>query len=311
MAKAQLGLVLVAEPHVHRSFILTGLEHFINSRLAPRGVRWRRRKRSLREAAPLAVAPHLDDGVVSDILHRLPTKDAYGLTVVCPRWREIVSGPAFLSRHLSPRLVPLLDDRPYALILQPRSKIGYTHVTLVPTDPADSLALNLPLDPKYTSKSRDGLYSTGADDDAHVELDELPSGLAADEVRDIEALEDPDEPADGGAVSVDQSADADVPGEEAAPPLQVEAEDYAVFFERTVPLLDISFVASHGRLQLGRSRTSYYVCDPAANRWLALPPPPIPPTRDTASGLHYDLDAATGRVSVRGNMDYDLNLTGF
>ena len=70
-----------------------------------------------------------------------------------------------------------------------------------------------------------------------------------------------------------------------------------MFFERTVPLLDISFVASHGRLLLGRSRTSYYVCDPAANRWLALPPPPIPPTRDTASGLHYDLDAATGRVS--------------
>jgi len=35
--------------------------------------------------APPAVAPHLDDGVVSDILHRLPTKDAYGLTAVCPR----------------------------------------------------------------------------------------------------------------------------------------------------------------------------------------------------------------------------------
>ncbi|RLN22563.1 hypothetical protein C2845_PM07G38190 [Panicum miliaceum] len=265
--------------------------------------------------APPAVAPHLDDGVVSDILHRLPTKDAYGLTVVCPRWREIVSGPAFLSRHLSPRPLPLLDHRPRALILQPRRKIGYTHLTLVPTDPADSFALNLPLDPKYTSKSEEsrrlhkvkpptpdlcdtaadnfilsGLYSTGADDDVLVELDKLPSGVAVDEVRDGEALEDPDQPAD-------QSADADVPGEETAPPLQVEAEDYAVFFERTVPLLDISVVASHGRLLLGRSRTGYYVCDPAANRWLALPPPPIPPTRDTASGLHYDLDAATGRVS--------------
>ena len=267
--------------------------------------------------APPAVTPDLDDGVVSDILHRLPTKDAYGLTVVCPRWREIVSGPAFLSRHLSPRPLPLLDDRPRALILQPRRKIGYTHLTLVPTDPTDSFALNLPLDPKYTSKLRHykavkpptpdlcdtaadnfilrGLYS---DDDALVELDEMPSGVAVDEVRDGEALEDPDQPADVSAV--DQSTDADVPGEEATPPLQAEAEDYAaVFFERTAPLLDISnlFRGVARPAAAGPQPHQLLRLPPGRNRWLVLPPPPIPPTRDTASGLHYDLDAATGRVS--------------
>uniref|UniRef100_J3MSV5 Uncharacterized protein n=1 Tax=Oryza brachyantha TaxID=4533 RepID=J3MSV5_ORYBR len=42
-----------------------------------------------------------------------------------------------------------------------------------------------------------------------------------------------------------------------------------------------------------------YVCDPAANRWVALPPFTLPPSEnDTNSGLRYDDDAAsaTGRL---------------
>ncbi|CAL4952261.1 unnamed protein product [Urochloa decumbens] len=277
------------------------------------------------EEVPPTVAPHLDDGVVSDILHRLPSKDAYRLTLVCPRWREIISGPAFLSRHLFPRPTPppLVDeDLPRALILQPRRKVGYTHLTLVPTDPADAfhLNLNLPLDPKYKSdgpRSRSrhkikpptpGLCDTATDnfilsslysDDANEDpADELSGGGAVGDGN--AAVEDPDHKSENdGAVSVDEAEEAAVPaGEEAAPPpTNSPVPDYVVFFECTVPMLDISFVASHGRLLLGRSRTRYYVCDAAANRWLALPPPPTSPTKDTATGLHYDLDAAAGRVS--------------
>nr|CAB3457527.1 unnamed protein product [Digitaria exilis] len=198
--------------------------------------------------------PHLDDGVVSEFLYRLPSKDAYRLAAVCTRWRALVSSPAFLSRHLSPR--PLLlpaDDLPNTLILQPRKKIGYTHLSLVSTDPAAAarVALNMPLLPKYTDAGR-----------RRSRKDKRPP-----------------------------------------PPTPVielgEGDEASVFFERTVPVLDFTIAASHGRLLLGRGRTRYFVCDPEANRWLALPPPAtIPPTRDTACGFCYDLDAATGRLVV-------------
>lgn len=94
-----------------------------------------------------------------------------------------------------------------------------------------------------------------------------------------------------GAVLLDQAAeadaDADAPSTEDAPYLAstVEVEDYAVFLERTVPMLDICFVASHGRLLLARSRTRYYVCDAAANRWLVLPPPALPNANDWGHGV--------------------------
>ncbi|KAL6626935.1 hypothetical protein ACP70R_030661 [Stipagrostis hirtigluma subsp. patula] len=276
--------------------------------------------------------PHLDDGVVAEILHRLPTKDAYRAAAVCPRWRAVVTEPVFLSRHLAPRPLPLLDDGPRAVILQPRRKVGYTHLTLVATDPAGAgpVDLNVPLDPKYTDESLKSscaykspkpptpglldtaadsfvlsrLYSTGTDDDeiwdddAPEEHDQLAGGAAVEEARDDNAVEEPDQPAAGDDVTVGEAVEADVPGAEAAPPpLPVEVPDHVAFFERTVPILDISFVASHGRLLLARSRTRYYVCDPAANRWVALPPSSFPPTHDAAPGLHYDLDAATGWVS--------------
>ncbi|RLM86477.1 hypothetical protein C2845_PM04G20760 [Panicum miliaceum] len=70
-----------------------------------------------RDDAALRAAPHLDDGVVSEFLHRLPTRDAYRLTAVCPRWRALISSPSFLSRHLSPRPLPLLDGLPDAIVL--------------------------------------------------------------------------------------------------------------------------------------------------------------------------------------------------
>jgi hypothetical protein len=61
--------------------------------------------------------PHLDDGIVSEILYRLPTEIAYRLAAVCRQWRAVLSQPTFLCRHLSPSALPPLDDRPYALIL--------------------------------------------------------------------------------------------------------------------------------------------------------------------------------------------------
>jgi hypothetical protein len=203
---------------------------------------------SVSDGAARAV-PHLDDGVLSEFLHRLPTKDAYRLTAVCPRWRALISSPAFLCRHLSPRPLPrLLDVLPDALILQPQKKLGYTHLTLVATDPAVRVALKLPLLPKYTDGARSMPWRTKRPP---------PS----------------------------------------TPTMQL-GDHAAVFFERTVPMLDFTIVASHGRLLLGRGRTRYFVCDPAANRWLALPPPAtIGPTSDTACGFHYDNDGATGRVS--------------
>ncbi|PUZ71452.1 hypothetical protein GQ55_2G314400 [Panicum hallii var. hallii] len=192
-------------------------------------------------------APHLDDGVVSEFLHRLPTRDAYRLTAVCPRWRALISSPAFLSRHLSPRPLPLLEGLPDAIVLQPK-KLGYTHLMLVATDPAVHVALNMPRLPKYTVWDRYRPPRTKL----------LPPSTPVMELGD----------------------------------------HAAVFFERTVPMLDFTIEASHGRLLLGRGRTRYFVCDPAANRWLALPPPAaIPPTRDTACGFCYDVDAETGRVS--------------
>lgn len=89
-----------------------------------------------------------------------------------------------------------------------------------------------------------------------------------------------------------------VPSEhpDSPPTSEVHVEDYVVFFEKTVPMLDISIVASHGRFLLARSQSRYYVCDPAANRWLALPPSTIAPDRDANSGLQYHVDVSTGNT---------------
>ncbi|KAK3163354.1 hypothetical protein QOZ80_1AG0002530 [Eleusine coracana subsp. coracana] len=280
------------------------------------------------------VPPHLDDGVITEILHRLPTKEAYRLTAVCRRWRAIVASPTFLCRHLSPRPLPLLNDGPYAVILQPRGrrrKVGYTHLTVVATDPDDeSVELDLPLDPKYTSMRRswtgtpsaskkhrpldcklvmdseDGvedlligdLFSSTEEPDDRVACggavceDEEPAGVLGigdPPVEEEEVRKAPEEPDDGVA----RGGAAEERGAEEAD----DDDDYVAFFERTVPTLDVSMVASHERMLLCRDRRRYFVCDPAANRWLALPPSSFPPTHDTARGFHYHTDPATGRVA--------------
>ncbi|KAK3159790.1 hypothetical protein QOZ80_1BG0051130 [Eleusine coracana subsp. coracana] len=271
----------------------------------------------------IMVPPHLDDGVITEILHRLPTKEAYRLTTVCRRWREIVASPSFLCRHLSPRPLPLLDDWPYAVILQPRGrrrKVGYTHLTVVATDPDDeSVNLHLPLDPKYTSSLRRRSASTKRPPlDRKLLLDsESEDGVEDLLIGDLfSPTEEPDRVACGGAICEDSSSADDEEPDIADPPVEEEevrkatddapekrgaedAEDgdYVAFFERTVPTLDVSIVASHERMLLCRDRRRYYVCDPAANRWLALPPSSFPPTHDTARGFHYNVDPATGLVA--------------
>ncbi|TVU22795.1 hypothetical protein EJB05_32526, partial [Eragrostis curvula] len=131
--------------------------------------------------------------------------------------------------------------------------------------PGDSFDLNMPLDPKFTEQyAREILLKRMGK--------VLPTSL-------VDAKEPAGQVVSAGAVSEEGQA--------------TKKEDYVAFFERTVPMLDVSIAASHGRLLLCRSRSRYYVCDPAANRWLVLPPSSFPPTHDTASGLHYDINAST------------------
>ncbi|KAF6989780.1 hypothetical protein CFC21_007073 [Triticum aestivum] len=227
--------------------------------------------------------PFLEGGLVTEILLRLPaTEDTYRAAAVCPQWqawRDLVLQPPFLSRHLSPPPPPLPHDEPATIILQPRRKVenGYVHLTLIPVEPinpADGpvhLHLNLPIAVKWT----------------------FP------EIGGTEATDEPDllRP----VASVLGNPCAQLPVDAASPP------PYVIFFEKTAPKLGISIVASHSSLLLGRSRTSYYVCYPAANRWLQLPPPSQPSNDETASpargmlqsancGFHYEVDAATGRL---------------
>lgn len=81
-----------------------------------------------------------------------------------------------------------------------------------------------------------------------------------------------------------------------------DTDDYVAFFEHTVPMLDVCIVASHDRLLLFRNRSPYFVCDPAANRWLVLPPSSFPPTDarhgHTARGIHYSMNESTGQVAI-------------
>ncbi|XBJ17863.1 hypothetical protein VPH35_009176 [Triticum aestivum] len=270
----------------------------------------------------MQAVPHLDDGIVSEILHRLPTKEAYRLAAVCRRWRAVLCQPTFLCRHLSPR----------------RQPIGYTHLTLVATNPGDGFPVRLAVPDRYmnrlppqrqivrvptrpdptpalldkgTEKSVFRLlYSTGADDEdevSYVSESESEGGAAEAELPaavssfdDSDSEDDPSEQQAGvvapSAAVMDVAEPDAVPLEhpDTPPASEVHVEDYVVFFEKTVPMLDISIVASHGRLLLARSQSGYYVCDPAANRWLALPTSTIAPDRDANSGLEYHVDASTG-----------------
>uniref|UniRef100_A0A8I6WDQ7 F-box domain-containing protein n=1 Tax=Hordeum vulgare subsp. vulgare TaxID=112509 RepID=A0A8I6WDQ7_HORVV len=214
-------------------------------------------------------APHLDGGIVSEILYRLPTKDAYRLAAVCRRWHAVLSQPMFLSRHLLPRPLPLPSARPYALVVQPRRDDchRFTHLTLVAFE--------------HTAKDRAPqpcLLDT-ANDDAVFRL--LYSAGADDPAPAIEMTEE--------APAVD-----DAP---ALPSGEEGVEDYVVFFERTVPMLGVAIVASHGRMLLGRDGVRYYVCDPAANRWLSLPPSTAALAFVTRPGFHYDDANAAGPLA--------------
>ncbi|XBJ22551.1 hypothetical protein VPH35_000927 [Triticum aestivum] len=288
----------------------------------------------------MQAAPHLDDGIVSEILHRLPTKQAYRLAAVCRRWRAVLCQPTFLCRHLSPR--PLLDGGPSGFIVQPRGKIGYTHLTLVATNPGDGFPVRFPVPDKYMDRRPPQrqivrvprpdptpvlldkgaeksvfrlLYSTGAgdeDDVPYVSESESEDGAAEAEAEQpaVGSLFDGSESEDDAVVqqaavvaptaTVMDVAEPDAVclehPDQSPPASQVHVEDYVIFFEKTVPMLDISIVASHGRLLLARSQSGYYVCDPAANRWLALPPSTIAPDRDANRGLEYHVDASTGNT---------------
>jgi hypothetical protein len=79
-------------------------------------------------AVAAVAVPHLDDGIVSEILLRLPSKDAYRLAAVCRRWRAVLSLPTFLC------------------------KVGYTHLTLVATDPNGRVAVKPPVPDKYKDR---------------------------------------------------------------------------------------------------------------------------------------------------------------
>ncbi|XP_024315490.1 uncharacterized protein LOC112270947 [Brachypodium distachyon] len=168
------------------------------------------------------------------------------IAAVCRRWRAVLSKPTFLShRHLSQLLRPppplAAHHRPYALVIQPLQKVGrFTHLTLVALDPgAGRVPVKVPLQPKYVDPPPPPPHKTTAkpNPDYVRAKPQAPPDLAA-----------------------------------AADPAPWE-----VFFERTVPELDISIAASHGRLFLCRGRSRYYVCDPAANRWAELPPSAVAP----------------------------------
>ncbi|KAM0825495.1 hypothetical protein ACQ4PT_069519 [Festuca glaucescens] len=227
--------------------------------------------------------PHLDDGIVSEILHRLPSKDAYRLAAVFPQWRAVPDQPTFLGRHLMPRPLQLLHDRPYALIIQPRHKVGYfTHLTLVAVDPADPVPVNVPLQPKYKYfEPEPCLLDTASDDSVF----NLLYCTGADDSAPINAADDAELLASALATTMIDVSAVDAAH---APPLGERVEDYVFFFERTIPMLGISIVASYGRLLLCQRQSRYYVCDPAANRWLVLPPSTLAPVSVTNSGFHYE-----------------------
>uniref|UniRef100_A0A0D9X7P7 F-box domain-containing protein n=1 Tax=Leersia perrieri TaxID=77586 RepID=A0A0D9X7P7_9ORYZ len=227
-------------------------------------------------AVATAAARHLpDDGVISDISRNLTSRAVHRLAAACPRWRAIVSQPPFLRCHLAPRPIAA-DEFPRALIIQPR-KLGFTHLTFIPIDPtaADPLAaVNVPVRNKYTRPppppshyQRQFELERRREDPSASVTEELPPPLPETEPDRFD-LDDP-----------------------SSPEWEV-VDDHAAFFARTVPALDLCIVAAHGRLLLCRGRRCYYVCDPANNRWVALPPSTLPPQPDVSSGLHYDVDDA-------------------
>jgi hypothetical protein len=127
------------------------------------------------------------------------------------------------------------------------------------------------------------LYSTGAEEEDDVPDDASSEDEAAEHMFVGSLFDDSDDDAESPAKVVDPAANlappdaadlaapypadlvaapdaADLVAALDAAPMPPPVEDYVIFFERTVPLLDICIVASHGRLLLARSRSGYYVC---------------------------------------------------
>lgn len=66
------------------------------------------------------------------------------------------------------------------------------------------------------------------------------------------------------------------------------------FFDQTVRDLDVHFVASHGRLLLGRNSKTFLVCSTEEDRWISIPLPVIPVNVNTVAGLRHEADPASG-----------------
>jgi hypothetical protein len=191
-------------------------------------------------AATAVVMPHLDDGIVSEILYRLPFMDAYRMAAVCRQWRAVLCQPTFLYRHLSPP--PLLDDRPYALIVQPQQGTRFTHLTIVAVDPADPVPVSVPVQPEYTDppkppptsnlilKRTPPLFDIAKENSVFRLLD--PEG--AEEVDDHDV---PVELPANGLISSDLTSATtmmEVSTTEEATTRPPPLEDYVVFFERSI-----------------------------------------------------------------------------
>ncbi|RCV10061.1 hypothetical protein SETIT_2G081400v2 [Setaria italica] len=82
---------------------------------------------------------------------------------------------------------------------------------------------------------------------------------------------------DLGVVSTDPAN----PIAELAAPLPQGDDAVTIFINRTIPI----------------ATGSYHICFPAANRWIALPLPPIATDHNTANGFHYDIGAEPGIIS--------------
>ncbi|KAK1693615.1 hypothetical protein QYE76_010312 [Lolium multiflorum] len=223
--------------------------------------------------ATMFVPPFLPDGVVCDILIRLPaTVDVYRAAAVCRGWTGwigVTRTPDFLRSYLRPLPVP--PRGPASIIAQPRRSVdaGYVHLAVISVVPGENgLPVNMPIDPKFA------ISATG---EKTLDGDVTPLKSVADPMVEEEEEALQAELAGAAKVGVD-------------------------FFQRTVPSLDLAIVASHGSLLLCRSSNSrYYICDASANRWMELPrTDPLPQAAVSHVGFKYNV--------INGKLSFEVVL---